>query len=100
MKLYFRKVGNSYIVDSGDDDTDIKQGEKKINKCNADIVRVLKITIMTVVAARDTIGENYAMNLTPGMITIQKAHILTETYYGIRVLDTLFNIKIRNKTNF
>ena len=27
MKLYFRKVGNSYIVDSGDDDTDIKQGE-------------------------------------------------------------------------
>ena len=27
MKLYLRKVGNSYIVDSGDDDAGIKQGE-------------------------------------------------------------------------
>jgi hypothetical protein len=27
MKLYFRKVGNVYVLDSGDDDSGIKQGE-------------------------------------------------------------------------
>lgn len=27
MKLYLRKVGNVYVLDSGDDDSDIKQGE-------------------------------------------------------------------------